>query len=138
MVPGKYNNKRMLQTAEETKQIRVTKKGIVILPAIPMNSQCPSVTTTPCTSESKEAYHLGIEVGNEESGSLIHSVGAPVLWVCQEQDLLPILKVGNDLEGFGHLASCEAAHDLAHSMIDFNHLGVKARGDQGGACLPTA
>ena len=128
----------MLQTAEETKQTSVTKEETVILPAIPMNSQCPSVTTPPCTSGNKEAYHFGIQVGNEEAGSLIHSVGAPVLWVCQEQDLLPILEVGNDLEGFGHLASCEAAHDLAHSMIDFDHLGVNARGDQGGACLPTA
>lgn len=92
---------------------------------------------TPCTTENG-AYHLGIEVGNEQAGGLVHSMGAPMLWVCQEQNLFPVLQVGNDLEGFGHLASRETAHDLSNSMIDLNHLGVKAGGDQGGACLPTA
>lgn len=84
-----------------------------------------------------KAYHLGIEVGNEEAGGLIHSMGAPMLRVCQEQDLLPVLQVGNDLEGFGHLASCEAAHDLPNSMIHFYHLWVKPWGNQRRPILPT-
>lgn len=103
----------------------------------PSNSYCLWVATSARTTGSK-AYHLGIEIGNEEAGGLIHSMGAPMLGVCQEQNLLPVLKVGNDLKGFGHLASCEAAHDLAHSMVHSYHLGVKPWGDQGCPILPTA
>ena len=48
-----------------------------------------------------------------------------MLGVRQEKNLLPVLQIGNDLEGFGHLASCEAAHDLPDSVVHFHHLGVK-------------
>ena len=68
--------------------------------------------------------HLCIEVGNEQPCGLIHSVWRPMLRVCQVQYLLPVLQVGDDLEGFGHFASCETAHDLAHCLVHFHHLGV--------------
>ena len=63
-------------------------------------------------------------------------MGAPVFRVGQEQNLLPILQIGNDLEGFGHLASCEAAHDLPDSMVNFYHLGIEARWNHGQSILP--
>lgn len=71
-----------------------------------------------------DSHHLGIEVGDEQARGLVHSVRAPFLWVCQEQDLLPVLQVGNDFEGLGNLASCESAHDLAYCLVDFYHFGV--------------
>ncbi len=34
---------------------------------------------------------------------LVHGMRGPVLWVSQVQDVLPVLQVGDDLEGLGHL-----------------------------------
>ena len=91
-----------------------------------------------CTPHTEKAYHLGIEVGDEEAGGLVHSMGAPVLRVCEEEDLLPVLQVGNDLEGFGHLAGGETTHDLAHRTIHLHHLWIKPRGDDWRSILAAA
>ena len=40
--------------------------------------------------------------------------------------LFPLLQVGNDLEGLGHLPCFVAAHDLAHRLVHLHHLGRHA------------
>ncbi len=35
---------------------------------------------------------------------LVHGVGAPAVGVCQIQNILPVLEVGDDFEGLGDLA----------------------------------
>ena len=82
------------------------------------------------------AHHLGIQVGDEEAGGLVHSVGAPVLGLCQKQYFLPILQIGDDLEGFGDLASSEAAHDLAHCLVHLYHLGLQTQRNDWSSILP--
>lgn len=86
--------------------------------------------------KSTGAHHFCVEIGDEEASGLVDSMGAPLLRVCQEQNFLPVLEVGDDLEGLGHLASCEPAHDLAHCLVHGHHLWVQALGDEGGAVLP--
>lgn len=45
--------------------------------------------------------------------------------------LLPTLKIWDDLESFGDFASGEALHDKADSLVDCNHLLIRAAGARG-------
>ena len=56
------------------------------------------------------------------SPHLKHCLRGPSLRVGQVQDLLPILQVGDDLEGLGDLSHSVPTEQLPHPAIHLHHL----------------
>lgn len=61
-----------------------------------------------------------------------------MLRICQVQNVLPVLEVGHDLEGFGHFACGIPAHDLAHGGVNLDDFGVQAQWSCKGTLLPAS
>jgi hypothetical protein len=66
----------------------------------------------------------GIKVRGEDCYGLVHSLRGPFLWVCQLDDLAPLVQVGNHLECLGHLAASVCRKNLANLTIHSSDFGV--------------
>ena len=72
------------------------------------------------------AHHLGIEIRDEEASGLVDGVRAPLLRLCDKQDVLPVPQVGDDLESLRELARAVPMQDLTHALVDLHRFWIQA------------
>mmetsp|Transcript_24865 Transcript_24865/g.41571 ORF Transcript_24865/g.41571 Transcript_24865/m.41571 type:complete len:228 (+) Transcript_24865:575-1258(+) len=68
--------------------------------------------------------HLWVKVGRKQARRLVHRVGCPLVRGRDVQNLLPIVKRGDNFQRLGHLAASISSQQPTHLRVHLLHLLV--------------